>query len=706
VSKKVLLFLFATLLIAVPSYGYERWWNYYDNGVDLSKKAKWNDAIEQYKMALNQDSADRKKARTYGMHFTEYYPHRMLGRAYMRANEWERAINELSLSLSQVDDADTRKNLEEARKMRAMAFTKDVAPPSLNVKAPLDGQIVNTLSITIEGVAKDDLYVATVTVNGNPANMRPDREAAFMYAATIVPGKNILKIEARDGIEKLAAKTLTIVSDPEPPILSGNVSAGTIVVTAQAYEIKGAASDNIEIASLTLNGENQPGHGAVVPFQKTINLNEGENKIIVEARDTAGNVTTGTLTVKYDKGAPEIEITAPEKGKIMTTATVQVKGTVRDSRGVAAITVNGIPVSAKNQTSESFTAAVQLKPTDEFIVVKAKNSIGNESTVTIPVGMDSEGPMLRLPDFPDNYTIYNVEAVTIKGSAVDKTGVKSVTVNGKKLATAPGTAVLFSYTLPLKEGENTVEVVAEDTLGQRTVLKKTARKDTRDIKKVGTRLSVAVVKFDRKGQKLDWNLEEKLTESLLNVRRFTLIERMKVDQVMGEQAFGLTGAVDPEYAAKVGKMLGADALMVGVVNSDGKNVEIDVRLVDAESGNVITAQNAYGAAGSSDSWKRMVDELAQKFRGDFPLVDGIVVKVDKEKIYVDIGSVQGIRKDMKCVIYRDEEAIKHPVTGEVLGQKTRELGSVSLREVFDKMSEGVMLAQNIGIRVGDRVVTK
>lgn len=685
---------------------YERWWNYYDTGATCSQKGRWKEAVEAFKMALNQDSIDRNKARTYGMHFTEYYPHRKLGIAYMNIRDWDKAIVELSLSLSQVDDAETRKALEQARRMRVTAFTQDTAPPSLTITSPVDGRLVNTLSLTMEGAVHDDLYVATVTVNGKPASMTPGRETAFTYTAALAPGKNVFEIEARDGLEKSTKKIFTVISDPEPPLITTNLPINGLVVTSPSLELRGVVTDSMFVASVSINKETVAGQGPKVPIQKTLTLKEGENRIIIEAKDSAGNVSSGTITVKLDMGVPEIVITSPEKGKMSATKEITVKGTVKDGRGVSAIFVNDKPVKTSNQKSESFSQTVLLGPKDTSIIVKARNLIGNESVETIPVGVDADGPLVSLADMPDTYTVYNIDTLSFKGSASDKSGVKSVSVNDIKLAISPGEHVMFSYTLPLKEGDNPVEITAGDVLGNLRSVKKVVKRETKDIKKVGARLAVAVVRFDRQGRPLDWNLEERLTEALLGVKRFTLIEKMKIEEVLKEQAFSLTGAVDSASAVRVGKMLGADAIMIGTVNNTGGHVEIDVRLVDAEGGSVITAHSAYGEGEKPESRRRMVEELAQKFRSDFPMVDGIVVQVEKEKIFVDIGAIQGIRKDMKCVIYRDEEPIKHPVTGEVLGRKTRELGSVTLREVYDKMSEAIVLAKGVDIKVGDRIVTK
>lgn len=54
-------------------------------------------------------------------------------------------------------------------------------------------------------------------------------------------------------------------------------------------------------------------------------------------------------------------------------------------------------------------------------------------------------------------------------------------------------------------------------------------------------------------------------ESSLLAASYTLIERQQVDQVLAEGAFSRSGAVDPKTARKLGRILGADALVLGSV---------------------------------------------------------------------------------------------------------------------------------------------
>jgi len=66
-------------------------------------------------------------------------------------------------------------------------------------------------------------------------------------------------------------------------------------------------------------------------------------------------------------------------------------------------------------------------------------------------------------------------------------------------------------------------------------------------------------------------LADSLQNQVVNLRTFTVVERTRVDQVVKELNLGASGMVDTNTAAKAGRMLGADALVLGSVAS----VEID-----------------------------------------------------------------------------------------------------------------------------------
>jgi curli biogenesis system outer membrane secretion channel CsgG len=103
---------------------------------------------------------------------------------------------------------------------------------------------------------------------------------------------------------------------------------------------------------------------------------------------------------------------------------------------------------------------------------------------------------------------------------------------------------------------------------------------------------IAVVEFvDLKGNVTDLgrHISEKLITKLFQSGKFTVIERQLLNKIMVEQKLSLTGIIDPASAQKLGKLLGVDAIASGSISDLTKTIEINARLISAETGEVFSA---------------------------------------------------------------------------------------------------------------------
>ncbi len=272
----------------------------------------------------------------------------------------------------------------------------------------------------------------------------------------------------------------------------------------------------------------------------------------------------------------------------------------------------------------------------------------------------------------------------------------------------------------------------------------------------GPKKRVAVTKFDNKVQGTygSWNIgdgmAEQLTTALIKTGRFVVVERQALQDVLGEQELGQTGVIKKETAAKVGQVLGAQIIVRGVVSefeqaesgggggigiggfriggkSSNAHVGIDIRLIDATSGQVLTSHNAVGKVESSgvsvgvsrgivdfgaDSFKnapigqatRQAIEDAVKF-----IVDTMetvpftakVIKIEGKKIYINIGSNMNVRSGTKMYAYSIGEDLVDPDTGLRLGADEKLLGTVEVQDVQSKFSIGYMVSGNGPLKRGD-----
>lgn len=105
-------------------------------------------------------------------------------------------------------------------------------------------------------------------------------------------------------------------------------------------------------------------------------------------------------------------------------------------------------------------------------------------------------------------------------------------------------------------------------------------------------------------------LQSMLTTDLSGVQSVTLVEREKLASIQDELDLGTSKWVDPGTATKVGKLAGASHLVGGSFTVVGKQMRLDARIFEVESGKILAAKEQ---SGDRDAFfeleKDLVDEL-------------------------------------------------------------------------------------------------
>jgi curli biogenesis system outer membrane secretion channel CsgG len=83
-------------------------------------------------------------------------------------------------------------------------------------------------------------------------------------------------------------------------------------------------------------------------------------------------------------------------------------------------------------------------------------------------------------------------------------------------------------------------------------------------------------------------LTDRLRTELVRVSDYKIVERSKIDDILKEQKFQISGCVD-ECLIELGKMLGANNVVTGSFGKVGNVYTISARMVDAESGEILQA---------------------------------------------------------------------------------------------------------------------
>lgn len=278
-----------------------------------------------------------------------------------------------------------------------------------------------------------------------------------------------------------------------------------------------------------------------------------------------------------------------------------------------------------------------------------------------------------------------------------------------------------------------------------------------------TRPTVIVVGFDIPipGFKYEENLPNALTDlminALINSNRFRVFERRKLDTLVQEQNFQhVSGLVDAETAVQLGKMIGANFVVTGsitglssgggegfkvgpvTVGSSPTRVTLTARIVDVATGEILyssvkdkkASRSQFGiqlpVAGGLGAYSQTsqdiittVNSICEEIVAEFVdkmdegvgylatmPIEGYVVDVSGNSVYVNLGRNTGIKVGDLIRIYRPGKTIVDPKTGKVLDQELNLVAEARVTRVKMNLSEAIVVGkrgENIEIRLEDVV---
>lgn len=253
---------------------------------------------------------------------------------------------------------------------------------------------------------------------------------------------------------------------------------------------------------------------------------------------------------------------------------------------------------------------------------------------------------------------------------------------------------------------------------------------------------IAVFSFeDKSDHKVRWwnhdqNIGEGMADMLVTTMvqsgTFTVIEREQMSALMKEQGLGASGAITPQTAASMGKMLGVDIAVFGSVTEFGyieggiggrlplkapfggrgigigikttsARVAVDVRLVNTTTGEIIAAETVKAkkskkglklstAHFSFDNRNKFDESLVGKATRE--AIDGVmdkisqnmrklpwagkVVKATGSSIIINAGSLVELALGDVLYVYQKGEDLIDPDTGLNLGSDETKIGSIKI----------------------------
>ena len=135
------------------------------------------------------------------------------------------------------------------------------------------------------------------------------------------------------------------------------------------------------------------------------------------------------------------------------------------------------------------------------------------------------------------------------------------------------------------------------------------------------KFKIAVMEFKSlnpgaKNTSLGSMIAEMFTTEVVNNNSFKIVEREQLNKILGELQIGQSGVLDTTDAQKLGKILGAGAIITGSVMKMGDSLRIDSRIIEVETGIIVSAERRICKENLTDISRNIADmttALAHKF---------------------------------------------------------------------------------------------
>ena len=248
---------------------------------------------------------------------------------------------------------------------------------------------------------------------------------------------------------------------------------------------------------------------------------------------------------------------------------------------------------------------------------------------------------------------------------------------------------------------------------------------------------------EQKAGKIDIDVAQVMTTALTRSGRFDVVERKNVKALLEEQALKADGVIDDSSkAAEIGKLLGAEALVLASVSAATQQtvdkfaydlvvteVRMDVRAANTTTGKIMFSESADGKAevrkitdkkgvvvtgpkdraaldaeynkAATKAATAAAETLASRF-----LVWGHVIVADAKEATSDLGGDKGAHVGDTLVAFRPVEKLFYPGTKKFFGWKKKVLGELRLRSVDKNSSVADAVSLDEPLKPGDVLVVR
>ena len=265
----------------------------------------------------------------------------------------------------------------------------------------------------------------------------------------------------------------------------------------------------------------------------------------------------------------------------------------------------------------------------------------------------------------------------------------------------------------------------------------------------GPKKRVGIVDFVNKTTygrgRLGSSASDILTTELFKTGAFIVVERQQLQKVLGEQALGQSGAINPATAAQAGKVLGLNAIVTGSISQFGVKTEgkdyavfkqkvqkaectVDVRVVDTVTGQILFADSGsgifekkisqvlgLGQRGGYDETMgqnalraaitKFMDNLIQQLESTE--WSGRIAQIKSSTAYINAGRDVGLKIGDVLGVHTLGEKIYDPQTHILLGREEGQLkGELMVTGYLGSNLTKASVKSGMGLKINDVVKLK
>jgi nucleotide-binding universal stress UspA family protein len=300
-----------------------RWWNHYARGLWLLAGRNYAAAREDFRNAIRERYEDKGSARTYGMHFKDYFPHRESGIAFCLEGEREthvadkeklfrEAIDELKISIGQEESSKAKFYLRRATAGFWSTTQADFKPPVVGIAnstidrwADVPTLYTNRYAATLEIRANDPQSgIAAVWIG--------DRRLFIESVTEDFNEPTVVAIDSQDKTKTVVVKAIDLAGNESWPVIVRLVVDTTpptaaIKVHPDAQSLLGghipveiAATDDRGLKSIQVGEDPYDSRECrgQVEWKGTFYAKPSARELAVKVADRAGNITATSITVE------------------------------------------------------------------------------------------------------------------------------------------------------------------------------------------------------------------------------------------------------------------------------------------------------------------------------------------------------------------------------------------------------------------------